>query len=252
MLRRFESLTAVKKMCAQWHKYLIPRHLRSEIWHLTPVLIIAVLLFAFGLIAQEVIEGEPLVLDRIVLLAFREPGNPSMPSGSPWLQEAARDVTALGSTIVLGIILFAVVGYLFLARKRTEAWLMLGAVLGGVALNDVLKFSFARPRPDLVAPAVRAFTASFPSGHATMSAITYLTLGALLARTHSSRSIRIYFMALAMLLTVLVGLTRVYLGVHYPSDVLAGWCIGTAWAMGCWVLMTWLQRSGQVESPVQT
>jgi undecaprenyl-diphosphatase len=236
-------------MRAQWHKYLIPRHLRSEIGHLTPVLIIAVLLFAFGLIAQEVIEGEPLELDRIVLLAFREPGNPSVPIGPPWLQEAARDITALGSTIVLGIILFAVVGYLFLARKRKEAWLMLGTVLGGVALNDVLKFSIARPRPDLVAPAVRVFTASFPSGHATMSAITYLTLGALLARTHSSRSIRIYFIALAMLLTVLVGLTRVYLGVHYPSDVLGGWCIGTAWAMGCWAVMSSLQRSGQVESP---
>jgi undecaprenyl-diphosphatase len=172
-------------MRAQWHKYLILRRLRSEIGHLTPVLIIAVLLFAFGLIAQEVIEGEPLELDRIVLLAFREPGNPSVPIGPPWLQEAARDITALGSTIVLGIILFAVVGYLFLARKRKEAWLMLGTVLGGVALNDVLKFSIARPRPDLVAPAVRVFTASFPSGHATMSAITYLTLGALLARTHS-------------------------------------------------------------------
>ena len=162
---------------------------------------------------------------------------------------AARDVTALGSTIVLGIVLFAVVGYMFIARKRAEAWLMLGAVLGGVALNNILKFSFARPRPDLVAPAARVFTPSFPSGHATMSAITYLTLGALLAHTHASRPMRIYFMSLAALLTVLVGLSRVYLGVHYPTDVLAGWCIGTAWAMACWLLMTWLQREGRVDPP---
>jgi undecaprenyl-diphosphatase len=145
--------------------------------------------------------------------------------------------------------LLAVVGYLLLTRRRAAAWLMLGAVSSGVALNSLLKFGFARPRPDLVAPAVRVFTPSFPSGHATMSAITYLTLGALLARTNSEISVRIYFMTLAGMLTVLVGLSRIYLGVHYPTDVLAGWCFGTAWAMGCWVLMTWLQRGGQVEPP---
>jgi undecaprenyl-diphosphatase len=208
---------------------------------------IAALLLAFGLLAEEVIEGETLPFDRKLMLALREAGNPDVPIGPPWLPEAARDITALGSTIVLGIILFAVVGYLLLSRRRAAAWLMLGAVLSGVALNNLLKYSFARPRPDLVLPAVRVFTASFPSGHATMSAIAYLTLGALLARTHSEISIRIYFMTLAGLLTVLVGLSRIYLGVHYPTDVLAGWCIGTAWAMGCWVLMTWLQRRGQVE-----
>jgi undecaprenyl-diphosphatase len=222
---------------------------RSESSLLRSVLVIAVLLITFSLIAEEVMEGEPLAFDRTVLLAFRQPSNPSVPIGPPWLHEAARDVTALGSTIVLGIVLFAVVGYMFIARKRAEAWLMLGAVLGGVALNNILKFSFARPRPDLVAPAARVFTPSFPSGHATMSAITYLTLGALLAHTHASRPMRIYFMSLAALLTVLVGLSRVYLGVHYPTDVLAGWCIGTAWAMACWVLMTWLQREGRVDPP---
>jgi undecaprenyl-diphosphatase len=222
---------------------------RSQSSLLRSVLVITVLLITFSLIAEEVMEGEPLAFDRTVLLAFRQPSNPSVPIGPPWLHEAARDVTALGSTIVLGIVLFAVVGYMFIARKRAEAWLMLGAVLGGVALNNILKFSFARPRPDLVAPAARVFTPSFPSGHATMSAITYLTLGALLAHTHASRPMRIYFMSLAALLTVLVGLSRVYLGVHYPTDVLAGWCIGTAWAMACWVLMTWLQREGRVDPP---
>jgi undecaprenyl-diphosphatase len=129
---------------------------------------------------------------------------------------------------------------------------MLGTVLSGVALNNALKLSFARPRPDLVLPAVRVFTTSFPSGHATMSAITYLTIAVMLARTHSEISIRIYFLALAGLLTVLVGLSRIYLGVHYPTDVVAGWCVGTAWAMGCWVLVTWLQHRKQLESPEQS
>jgi undecaprenyl-diphosphatase len=231
---------------------LIARLSQAETRLLASILMIAALLLAFGLLAEEVIEGETLSFDRKLMLALREAGNPGVPIGPPWLPEAARDITALGSTIVLGIILFAVVGYLLLSRRRAAAWLMLGAVLGGVALSNLLKFSFARPRPDLVTPAVRVFTASFPSGHATMSAITYLTLGALLARTHSEISIRTYFMILAGLLTALVGLSRIYLGVHYPTDVLAGWCIGTAWAMGSWVLMTWLQRSGQVEPPEQS
>ena len=222
---------------------------RSETWLLTSVLAIAALLFAFGEIAEEVIEGEPLAFDRIVMLAFRDAADPSVPIGPPWLREAARDVTSLGGTVVLGLILLTVVGYLFLARKQAAAWLMLGTVLGGVALNTLLKYAFARPRPDLVAHAVQVLTPSFPSGHAAMSAITYLTLGALLARTQSSFRMRIYFMSVAAVLTVLVGLSRIYLGVHYPTDVLAGWCIGAAWAMACWVLMIWLQRRGRVEPP---
>jgi undecaprenyl-diphosphatase len=222
---------------------------RSETRLFASLLIIAVLLLAFGVLAGEVIEGDTLPFDRKLLLALRVAGNPGVQIGPPWLPEMMRDISALGSTFVLGLILLAVTGYLLLVRKRAAAWLMLAAVLSGVVSNNLLKLSFARPRPDLVTPAVRVFTASFPSGHATMSAITYLTLGALLARTHSELAVRIFFMTLAGLLTVLVGVSRVYLGVHYPTDVLAGWCIGTAWAMGCWVLMTWLQNRGKVEPP---
>jgi hypothetical protein len=109
------------------------------------ILTIAALLLAFGLLAEEVIEGETLPFDRKLLLALRQAGNPGVPIGPPWLPEAARDISALGSTIVLGILLLAVVGYLLLTRRRAAAWLMLGAVSSGVALNSLLKFSFARP-----------------------------------------------------------------------------------------------------------
>ncbi|MEA2974814.1 MAG: undecaprenyl-diphosphatase [Alphaproteobacteria bacterium] len=221
---------------------------QAETRQLVSVLVVAGLLLIFGLIADEVMEGSTSAFDRYVILAFRA-GDTSTPIGPPWVQEMARDITALGSYAVLGIMLFAIAGYLLLVRKRAAAWLMLAAVLGGIAMNSLLKLGFARPRPDFVAPAARVFTASFPSGHAAISAITYLTLAALLARTTPSRRLGIYFVTVGIALTLLVGISRVYLGVHYPTDVLAGWCIGSAWAMGCWALMTRLQRRGRVEPP---
>jgi len=202
-------------------------------------LTIAVLLFAFGLMAQSA-GGEPSAFDRNVMLAFRKSAKPDIPLGPAWLQEAARDITSLGSVTVLGMATLAVAGFLFLAHKPAAAWLMLIAVFGGVALNDVLKFAFARPRPDFVTHMARVFTTSFPSGHATLSAITYLTIGALLARTYPSFETSFYFMSLAAFLTVLIGVSRIYLGVHYPTDILGGWSIGAAWAVTCWVLMAWL------------
>jgi undecaprenyl-diphosphatase len=208
---------------------------------------IAVLLFVFGFIAQGVARGKPSAFDSRVLATLRVGETPSAPLGPAWLQEAARDVTSLGSVTVLIIMTFAVVGFLFLIDRTGVAWLMLIAVFGGLALNSLLKFAFARPRPRVITHAARVFTTSFPSGHATLSAITYLTIGALLARAYPSFPVSFYFMALATFLTVLIGLSRIYLGVHYPTDVLGGWCIGMAWAMGCWVLMAWLQQRGQIE-----
>jgi undecaprenyl-diphosphatase len=214
---------------------------------LIAILAIACLLFAFGVIAQNVSAGTSLAFDQKVVLALRDPGNPSAPVGPAWAQEAARDLTSLGSIIVLLIMTFAVAIYLFLARTYAAAWLLLVTVFGGMAMNGLLKLAFARPRPDHVYQAARVFTSSFPSAHAELSAITYLTMAALLAQSQSSFKIGLYFIALAILLTISIGVSRVYLGVHYPTDVLGGWCIGAAWALACWVLMTWLQRGGRIE-----
>ncbi len=157
-----------------------------------------------------------MAFDRRVILALRDPANPGEPWGPPWLQEAARDVTSLGSIVVLTIMTLAVVGYLLLSRERAEALLTAIAVFGGMALNELLKLAFARPRPDSVFHAARVFTASFPSGHASLSAIAYLTIGALLARSQPSFKVGLYVMSLAAFLTVLIGMSRIYLGVHYP------------------------------------
>jgi undecaprenyl-diphosphatase len=137
--------------------------------------------------------------------------------------------------------------YLLLIRQRHLAALMGTSVLGGKILSSVLKIGFGRPRPELVAHSVQVFSASFPSGHAMLSAVMFLTIGAVLTRVHADRRVKMYFMGLAVLLTVAVGLSRVYLGVHHPTDVLAGWCLGAAWATLCWITVLWLQARGEVD-----
>jgi undecaprenyl-diphosphatase len=225
---------------------------RPELLVLAIVAVAAGLTIAFGHIAEEVREGDSTAFDRTLLLALRNPADLSDPLGPPWLEEAARDITALGSYSVLGLVVGAVAIYLMMIRRRGSALWLLASVIGGAALSSVLKIGFDRPRPDFVAHAVRVFTMSFPSGHAALSAVTYLTLGALLASTTGSRLQRLYFLTLALLLTILVGITRIYLGVHYPTDVLAGWSFGAAWAILCCLGWFWVERRKQATADTET
>lgn len=194
--------------------------------------LVAALLLGFGVLADEVVEGATLNWDRSILLLLRVPGDPTSPIGPIWLQEAVRDITALGSFSLLSIIVVATVAHLFLVGRRSTAWFVAVAVVSGTAISTALKVVFDRPRPDLTGVA-RVFTSSFPSGHATVSAVVFLTLGAILADRAPTPRLRAYYLYVAAILTILVGVSRVYLGVHYPTDVLAGWLIGTAWALLC-------------------
>jgi undecaprenyl-diphosphatase len=157
-------------------------------------------------------------------------------------------MTALGGNTLLLLVTLATVAYLAMTGKRGGAVLVAASVGGAAALSSILKVAFARPRPDLVPHEMEVFTASFPSSHAMLSAATYLTLGVLLARLHRERRTKAFLVGLAIALTLLVGASRVYLGVHWPSDVLAGWCGGAAWALLCWFVALQLQHRGDVET----
>ena len=220
---------------------------QHEVGILVAVFICASLIWAFGFIADEVVEGDTHKLDMAILMSLRT-GSPPDLLGPPWFEEMMRDITALGSYAFIIIIVSAAVGYLLLVRKWALALLTLGAVLGGMLISNLLKMGFDRPRPG-VEHAARVFTPSFPSGHAMLSAVTFLTLGALLTRANVDWRAKAYFLTVAVLLTIIVGCSRIYLGVHYPSDVLAGWCVGSAWALICWSVALWLQSRGDVEAP---
>ena len=207
----------------------------------------AVALFVFAKLAEEMVQGDTRAFDEYVLLSLRTAGNPSDPIGPDWLKEMMRDFTALGGTGVLVFVTLAVTGFLVVARKRHMALAMAVAVITGMFLSQTLKWGFARPRPDFVPAQMHVYTNSFPSGHAMVSAVVYLTLGVLIARTPIRTAIKAYLLFIASLLTLLVGISRVYLGVHWPTDVLAGWAGGAAWALLCWLVMLWLQGRGTVE-----
>ncbi|MBL8547702.1 MAG: phosphatase PAP2 family protein [Hyphomonadaceae bacterium] len=200
---------------------------------------IAVPVWAFVEIAEEVGEGETRWFDESILLALRT-SDSADPIGPHWVEASIMDITALGGFAVLALVTLMAAGYL-LARKRwIDALMLLVATIGGTLISEGLKVGFNRPRPDLVAHIVETTSMSFPSGHAMLSAVTYLTLGALIARTQQKRSLRGYVIGGAILVTMLIGLTRIYLGVHWPTDVLGGWCLGASWALLCWVAATWL------------
>ncbi len=204
-------------------------------------------IWLFSAIAGEVLEGDTQAFDQKVLLAMRRPGDRS-PIGPPALQETARDITALGGATVLGLLTLITGGFLLFDGKRHLAIFVYGSVASGFLVSAILKSLFQRPRPDLVPYAANFSTTSFPSGHSMLAALTYLTLGALLGRAQERKRLKAYFLLVAATLTFLVGLSRVYLGVHWPTDVLAGWTAGASWAILCWLAARWLQSRRAIEA----
>lgn len=203
-------------------------------------------------IADEVLEGDTQAFDKWMVRSLRQPDDPAIPIGPSWVQEMGRDATALGGIAALTFFTGTVAGYLWIIKKHRLVWFLLASTASGLVASFALKSAFARPRPDIVPHLSIVHTSSFPSGHSMLSAVVYLTLGTLLATVLPQMKLKIYVLAVALILTSIVGVSRVYLGVHYPTDVLAGWMAGLGWSVLCWLVARWLQRRHQVEDEVTT
>ncbi|MFP5078543.1 phosphatase PAP2 family protein [Rhizobium sp. YIM 134829] len=232
---------------------------RTRVSSYEPAVVIAFLVasaacFAFIRLMSEMLEGETMAFDEAILRALRQPQDLHLPIGPAFLTKAFNDITSLGGVTVLSLITLLTMLYLLIIRKRMTAAFVALSVLGGWLVSHGLKIGVARPRPELVPHLVDVHDLSFPSGHAMLSAVTYLTIGLLLASVQTSRAARYYFVIVAILLTTIIGLSRVYLGVHYPTDVLGGWCAGAAWACLCWLagrrLIPDQELAGPMRAPV--
>jgi len=215
---------------------------REELRILVGAIALLAMIWIFAALADKVLEGDTRQFDEWVISSLRKPSDPSQLKGPRWLAWGAQDITALGGPTVLGLTVLAVTGYLLLHGLYRNGLFVFSASVGGWVLNWVLKQAFARARPGIVPHLREVVSSSFPSGHALTSAAVYLTLGTLLMRIAEGRLAKYYCIAIAMFVTFLVGVSRVFLGVHYPTDVLAGWLIGMSWALLCWVVERTLER----------
>ena len=203
--------------------------------------------WAFAEIADVVTDGEGRAAEERVLLFFREPDDTADPIGPVAVEEAVRDLTALGGVLVTSLATLLAATFFLLDRRPRVAAFVVGSIASGVAVTFALKMGFDRPRPDLVAHHMEALSASFPSGHAATSAVVYLTLGALIARSLGHVRLQSFVVAVSIALTLAIGTSRVYLGVHWPTDVLAGWTVGAGWALAAWLVARDLRRRGWIE-----
>lgn len=216
---------------------------RTEIAAVSALFVAALGVMVFVDLAGDLGEAGGRAFDQAVLEALR-PG-PTDPWGPDWLEEAALELTALGGVAVLALFAVVVVGFLVLQRKRLSALLLALGLAGGMALSEGLKAVFGRERPPEALRAVETLNASFPSGHSLLSAVFYLSIGVMLTRAFRQKRFKAYVIGVAVLLTLIVGLTRIYLAAHWATDVLAGWSVGAAWAMALWLIAYAVQRRQQ-------
>ncbi|MDD9941056.1 MAG: phosphatase PAP2 family protein [Myxococcales bacterium] len=221
---------------------------QPELRPLLAVLCAVGALLAFTVVATVVMDGRVVGIDEWVLLAARKGlvRSPSTP-----VAEIALNITALGGFPVLTLVVLCVVGFLLVHRLPGRALYVVAVAAGGAGLQALLKGWFLRARPQVVQPLVSVHSWSFPSGHAMMSAAVYLAVGSLVAASIVGRRGKLYVLTVAIGLSGLVGASRVLLGVHYPSDVLAGWMAGLAWALVCWAALEMRLRTGPLRSAGQ-
>lgn len=180
-------------------------------------------------------EGASRSLDEVMLSVFRSSSDRTNPVGSRGIEDISRNISSMGSNAVLVFVSIIVVSYLLAQGRKKASWLVVASIVGSLGISFVLKLLFDRPRPDLSVESVHVTTSSFPSGHAMVSMAVYTLFAALLARLDSRRWVKIFFLASAVLINLVIGITRLHLGTHWPTDLLAGWTIGAAWTTLCWL-----------------
>jgi undecaprenyl-diphosphatase len=217
---------------------------RQELTWLALGLLGCVLLLAFVVLAGIVAEGSTAALDTRILRSLRTPNDLAVPIGPHWVELMMLDLTAVGGPTVLSLVVLMIAGFLFVERRYRMALGVLATSFGGMLATEMLKQMFDRPRPSVVPHLREVTSSSFPSGHAMQSAIVYLTLGAMLMRIVEGRMAKLYVLAMAVFLSLIVGCSRIYLGVHYPTDVIGGWIIGFVWALFCWLTAQWFEAKG--------
>lgn len=217
------------------------------------LLLISTAIWGFVDIADNVMEGDTEAFDRKILLAMRDPVDLSDPRGPEWFEDMWRDFSALGGLGVLSLMTLMTTGYLRMVRYHRLSWFVIAVAASACIMSFGLKEVFDRDRPDLVPSQEEVYTASFPSGHTMMSTSVYLTLGVLLAHRERRFATKGFLIGCAVLLSFLVGVSRVYLGVHWPTDVLAGWAAGAAWSVALGLFLWWMRDKGWLDGqPVVT
>lgn len=219
---------------------------RTEIAALSALFVVTAGIALFADLAEDMREGDGQAFDQAIL-NWMQPVV-GEPRGPWWLKEAAADLTSLGGISVLTLFAVIVFVFLLIQRKRLSALLLVVGLAGGVGLSEGLKAIFERQRPPEVFQAVDTLNASFPSGHALLSTVFYLTLGVMLTRAFPRTHLKAFVLGAAMVIAILIGLTRVYLGAHWATDVLAGWSVGAAWAMALWLAAYAVQRRQAVHA----
>ena len=223
---------------------------KREFKLLVTLLVIVAAVWTFLALAEAVRGGAIQEFDDAILLAFRQPEHTDVPRGPARLLDVMRDITSLGGAPVIMLFTVSVAGYLALRRKYQPLLLLAVASIGGALLDFGLKIVVGRGRPSIVPHLMTAESMSFPSGHSLMSMVVYLVLAVLLTPQLPDRRARIYVIAVALFFTLIIGISRVYLGVHYPSDVLGGWSMGLAWATLCWLVTWYLERRRRAGMPL--
>jgi undecaprenyl-diphosphatase len=210
---------------------------RTEIAALTALFVAALGVMTFIEIADDMTEADGQAFDQQVLALLRPyADDPGRPWGPWWLKEAAADITSLGGISVLGLFALIVIVFLLSQRKWLSSLLLALGLVGGVMLSEGLKAVFERERPPQLMQAVETINASFPSGHALLATVFYLSIAVMLTRAFPRQRFKIFVLGVGILMALLVGLTRIYLGAHWATDVFAGWAVGSAWAMVLWLV----------------